>query len=265
MKRSIAIALGLLLTSCATHQSPTGRNQMLLFSGSDMAKMGDQSFEQMKQQQPISEDKTTNQYVQCVADGIITALGQQPSDWEVVVFDSEQVNAFALPGNNIGVYTGLLNVAQNQDQLAAVMGHEVAHVLANHSNERVSRSQLSNAGLELASVLLSGNANAGLYQQAAGAFIQYGVLMPYGRIQESEADVVGADLMARAGFDPNQAVALWYNMAEASGGSAPPELLSTHPSHSTRISDLKNLQPKVQPLYKQAVQQGKRRSCKQPS
>ncbi|WP_028108609.1 M48 family metallopeptidase [Ferrimonas futtsuensis] len=251
-----------LLTSCATHQSPTGRDQMLLFSPQEMAQMGDQSFAQIKEKETLSTDKGTNAYVQCVADGIITALGDDPGAWEVVVFDSEQVNAFALPGKHIGVYTGLLEVVKNQDQLAAVMGHEVAHVLARHSNERVSRSQLSNAGLQIADIFLSGNANKDVYMAGLGLGVQVGITLPYGRTQESEADVMGAELMARAGFDPEQAVDLWHNMAEAAGGSAPPELLSTHPSHSTRIGDLKSLQPQVQPLFLQAQGQGVTPRCK---
>ncbi|SDI96642.1 Peptidase family M48 [Ferrimonas sediminum] len=262
MRKLGAVVLLGLLSSCATHQSPTGRDQMLLFSGSEMAQMGEKSFAAIKEKETRATDKATIAYVQCVADGIITALGDTPAEWEVVVFDSEQVNAFALPGKHIGVYTGLLEVAENQDQLAAVMGHEVAHVLARHSNERVSRSQLSNAGLQIADVFLQGTANRDLYMAGLGLGVQVGITLPYGRTQESEADVMGADLMARAGFDPLQSVALWHNMAEAGGGSAPPELMSTHPSHRTRISDLERLQGQVQPLYRQAKSAGIQPRCR---
>lgn len=158
-----------------------------------------------------------------------------------MVFDSDQVNAFALPGGKIGVYTGLLNVAVNQDQLATVIGHEVAHVLADHSNERLSQSQLANTGLSITSVALGSSEYKqyqGMTMAALGLGVQYGVILPYGRTQESEADIVGLEYMAKAGFDPNQSVDLWKNMAKASGGNQPPELLSTHPSHSTRIKDL---------------------------
>ncbi|TKB49504.1 M48 family metallopeptidase [Ferrimonas sediminicola] len=257
-----ALAILGLLTSCATHRSPTGRDQMLLFSPQEMAQMGDQSFAQIKQKETIATDRTTNAYVRCVADGIITALGDDPAAWEVVVFDSEQVNAFALPGKHIGVYTGLLEVATSQDQLAAVVGHEVAHVLARHSNERVSRSQLSNAGLQIADIFLKGNANRDIYMAGLGLGVQVGITLPYGRTQESEADVMGTELMARAGFNPAEAVTLWHNMGEASTGNAPPQLLSTHPSHSTRIGDLKELQPQVQPLYQRARGQGITPRCK---
>ncbi len=229
------------LVACSA--SPTGRNQLLLFSNQDMTSLGAQSFDQMKSDTPINKDVKTNAYVQCVADAITANVPKQSgfSNWEVVVFDSDQVNAFALPGGKIGVYTGLLNVAVNQDQLATVIGHEIAHVLANHSNERLSQSQLANAGLQLTDVALGASEYAqyrGMTMAALGVGVQYGVLLPYGRSQESEADVVGLELMAKAGFNPKQSIDLWKNMAKASGGSAPPELLSTHPSHSTRIQDL---------------------------
>lgn len=238
-----SILIAVTLTACTA--SPTGRNQVLLFSDSDMSSLGAQSFEQMKQQQSISKDARVNAYVQCVARCVTQHVPKQASfdDWEVVVFDSDQVNAFALPGGKIGVYTGLLNVAKNQDQLATVIGHEIAHVLADHSNERLSQSQLASAGLQITNVAL-GSSDYAQYRNvtmaALGLGVQYGVLLPYGRSQESEADIVGLELMANAGFDPNQSVSLWQNMAAASGGNQPPELLSTHPSHKTRIQDLKS-------------------------
>lgn len=238
------------LAIAACSASPTGRNQLLLFSDNDMSSLGSQSFEQMKKDQKVSTDNKKNTYVQCVTQAITRHVPPQPgfTQWEVVVFDSEQVNAFALPGGKIGVYTGLLDVAVNQDQLATVIGHEIAHVLADHSNERLSQSQIANAGLQITNIALGASEYSqytGLTMAALGLGVQYGVLMPYGRTQESEADIVGLELMAKSGFDPNQSVDLWKNMAKASGGQQPPELLSTHPSHSTRIADLKT---KIQSL-----------------
>lgn len=231
------------LAIAACSASPTGRNQLLLFSDQDMSSLGAQSFEQMKTDQKVSTNAKTNAYVQCVTNAITKHVPPQPgfSKWEVVVFDSKQVNAFALPGGKIGVYTGLLDVAVNQDQLATVIGHEIAHVLADHSNERLSQSQIANAGLQITNIALGTSEYAqyrGATMAALGLGVQYGVLMPYGRTQESEADIVGLELMAKSGFDPRQSVDLWKNMAKASGGQQPPELLSTHPSHSTRIQDL---------------------------
>lgn len=232
-------AITFVIAACSS--SPTGRNQLILFSDAQMSQLGAQSFEQMKKEQKVSTDKEVNAYVQCVAKTITDHVPPQPefSEWEVVVFDSDQVNAFALPGGKIGVYTGLLNVAVTPDQLATVIGHEVAHVLADHSNERLSQSQLANTGLQITNVALGGSQYRDVTMAALGVGVQYGVILPYGRTQESEADIVGLELMAKSGFDPNQSVELWKNMAKASGGSQPPELLSTHPSHDTRISDLR--------------------------
>ncbi|MCG9579560.1 M48 family metallopeptidase [Vibrio tubiashii] len=254
----VTLTAAMAMTACTS--SPTGRNQLLLFSDSDMSSLGAQSFEQMKKELKVSSDAKTNAYVQCVTDSITQHVPKQPGfdSWEVVVFDSDQVNAFALPGGKIGVYTGLLKVAVTQDQLATVIGHEIAHVLADHSNERLSQSQIANAGLQLTNIALGSSEYAqyqGATMAALGLGVQYGVLMPYGRTQESEADVVGLELMAKSGFDPNQSVDLWENMAKASGGAQPPELLSTHPSHGTRIQDLS---AKIQTLPENNV---KRPNC----
>ncbi|MCG9697351.1 M48 family metallopeptidase [Shewanella sp. Isolate11] len=254
------VGLGfLILSGCATHQSPTGRGQVLLFSSMQMDQMGAESFAAMKKQQPISQDKQLNQYVQCVANRITAVLpGQQPK-WDVVLFDSEQVNAFALPGGHIGVYSGLLSVANNQHQLAAVLGHEVAHVLANHSNEQVSRAQMTGTGMQLANAALEIGevSHRDLYMAALGLGAQVGFILPYGREQETEADIIGAQLMAQAGFDPRESISLWQNMAKA-GGSQGPELMSTHPSHGRRIADLQQIQAKVLPLYESSPYRAKK-------
>ncbi len=245
-----ALIFSLFITACST--SPTGRKQVLLFSGDEMSKLGAQSFEELKKQETISRNKKINNYVSCVSEAITQTLGPQPDfkEWEVVVFESEQVNAFALPGGKIGVYTGLLKVAKNQHQLAAVIGHEIAHVTAEHSNERLSQSQLTNIGLELSNLAMQGSEYQSLTMAGLGLGVQYGIMMPYGRSQESESDILGLQLMAKAGFDPQQSVELWKNMAKASGGQHPPELLSTHPSHSTRIKDL---QKAIKKLPKNSV------------
>lgn len=238
--RLSAALLAASLTLFACSNSPTGRPQVLLFSGGDMSRLGAQSFEELKKQEKINNDPKINQYVQCVANAISARLAPNSdfSAWEVVVFDSEQVNAFALPGGKVGVYRGLLNVAKNQDQLATVIGHEIGHVIARHSNERLSRSQLADAGLQLSNTVLRGSEYQSIAMAGLGLGVQYGVLMPYNRAQESESDIIGLRLMSEAGFDPKQSIELWKSMAKASGGNQPPELLSTHPSHATRIEEL---------------------------
>ncbi|SHH72946.1 M48 family metallopeptidase [Ferrimonas marina] len=271
MKRTVLCALSLMLAACST-QSPTGRGQMLLFSPDEMRQMGAQSFEQIKQQETISKDAATNRYVSCIADALTEAQHlaaidpEQVETWEVVVFDSDQVNAFALPGGHIGVYTGLLKVAKTQDQLAAVMGHEIGHVLANHGNEQVSRGQMTNAGLQIASVALGagGVDNSDMIMAGLGMGAQVGIILPFGREQELESDIIGLELMARAGFNPSASVSLWQNMAKASGGGAPPEMLSTHPSHDSRISELRYRQNQAQQWYQAARQAGHQPQCQPP-
>jgi predicted Zn-dependent protease len=246
----IAVFTAGLVAACTT--SPTGRTQLKLVSDAEMAQMGATAFQQLKQKEPISKDGKSNSYVQCVANAIIREVG---GTWEVQVFDSKEVNAFALPGGKIGVYTGLLKVAANQDQLAAVIGHEIAHVLAGHSAARVSNQMATQLGVAL------GSAATGVSPDMIGMGANLLLLMPYGRGDETEADVIGLELMAKAGFNPQQAPALWVNMGKASSGNAPPEFMSTHPSNESRIRDLTKHLPKAQPLYDQARAQGKTPRC----
>ncbi len=258
MKKTLIAAVALtMLAGCQLTKSPTGRTQALMYSNSDMNTLGAQSFEEMKKKEKVLTDRATNNYVNCVANAITKHVPASygVNNWEVVVFDSEQVNAFALPGGHIGVYTGLLKVATTQHQLAAVLGHEVGHVLANHSNERLSRNQLTNMGMQIAGGAfdMAGIENKELWMQGLGLGAQYGVAMPFGRKQESESDTIGLDLMAKAGFKPEHSVSLWQAMAKASGGQQPLEFLSTHPSNERRISDLqKNMKP-AQALYVKAA------------
>lgn len=259
----IVLTLVLLgLASCAT--SPEGRKQFKLIPEDQINAMGVQSFDQLKQQTPLSKDQNINQYVQCIANKIIPQVEQNPNpqQWEVQVFDDDQANAFALPGYKIGVYTGLLKYAENQDQLASVMGHEIAHVIANHGNERVSGQIATQAGLDLASAVLGAtdDSNNAMILAGLGLGVQYGITLPFSRSHESEADLIGLDLMAKSGFNPAESVTLWKNMSKA--GASPPEFMSTHPSSDTRIKQLQERIPKANVAYQQAVSQGQRASCK---
>ena len=246
----ISIAL-LLIAACST--SPTGRKQILLFSEQQLAAMGQQSFTSMKADLKVAQQSVQNNYVQCIAEHIIAQLpNDDPSQWEIVVFDNEQSNAFALPGKKIGVYTGILKVATDQHQVAAIIGHEVGHVLAQHANERVSTGQLASLGNEVANRALDNydSEYSTLIRAALGLGTQYGVLLPFSRTHESEADLIGLELMSKAGFNPSGAVTLWQNMRQANGKQVP-EWMSTHPSPDTRIKDLKASLPRFTPLYQQ--------------
>lgn len=265
MRNRIRLAAAAVLVSvvvaCAI--SPTGRKQLLLFPDTEVASMGATAFAQQKGQTPASKDARKSAYVQCVAGSLLKAMGQNPAEWEVVLFDSPQVNAFALPGRKIGVYTGLLPVANNQHQLAAVVGHEIGHVIAKHSNERLSTQTAAQQGLGIVQAVLSSREQTQekqLLMAALGLGAQYGVILPYGRAQESEADIIGLDLMAKAGFDPREAVTLWQNMSKAGGGQ-PPQFLSTHPSNTTRIKDINKHMNNSLALMQQARASGAAPLC----
>ncbi len=258
--RLVPVLLAALFSvACAT--SPTGQRQLRLFPDSQMVQMGATAFEQTKQQTPQSTDAKLVGYVQCVATAVTRQAGSN-TQWEVQVFESPEINAFALPGGKIGVYTGILKVASNQHQLAAILGHEVQHVLAEHGNARVSAAYATQGALSLTQALAG--APSPLKNQLFGLLglgAQYGVLMPYGRAQESEADVLGHDLMAKAGFDPREAVQLWKNMSKAAGGKAPPPFLSTHPANEERIRVLTERMPGAMNLYEAARQRGLQPEC----
>lgn len=262
--RKLVPLVALLMVACAT--SPTGRRQVLLYSEVQLEQMGVASFEQQKQEVRVSADSAQNSYVECVATAIVAQLEpSQRSGWEVRVFQGPEVNAFALPGRKIGVYEGLLGVAANQDQLAAVIGHEVGHVLARHGNERVSQgalAQLSQAAV--ATAVQSSEMSSGTGRMVMAAFgmgAQFGVMLPFSRTHETEADTIGLRLMARAGFDPQASVALWRNMAAAASGQAPPEWASTHPSNTSRITNLESHMAEAQAVARDARAAGRAPKC----
>lgn len=245
--------------SCTT--SPTGRSQLLLMPGGQLDQMGAAAFADMKKSGKLSRDQALNQYVSCVANAITTALpANQQQGWEVVVFADDSANAFALPGGKMGVNTGLLSVAADQNQLATVLGHEVAHVLAQHGNERMSLEFAAQTATQVAAAAAANSEQRPLLMAALGLGVHYGMKLPYSRTHEAEADVMGLELMSRAGFNPRSSVQLWRNMAAQSGNNTP-EFMSTHPAHSTRIEGLSARVPEMLPLYDSARAQGKRPNC----
>ncbi len=247
-----------LISACAT--SPTGRKQLVFMPDAQLNQMGLQAFDDLKSKKPISHSNRSTTFVNCIAEALIYEVG---GDWEVVVFDDTSLNAFALPGNKIGVHTGLIDLVDNQDQLAAVIGHEIGHVMARHSNERMSQKTAAKVGVALVTAVSSPETQLGkMAVGMLGIGAQYGVILPFSRTHESEADVIGLDLMAKAGFDPRESVTLWQKMAAAGNGKHPPEILSTHPAHSTRINGLSKNIPAAMQHYNKALSIGKRPNCK---
>jgi predicted Zn-dependent protease len=264
-KRKLLISFAfsaLIIASCST--SPTGRSQMIWKSDAELEAQSARAFNQMRAGMPLSTDRKKIDFVACVAEAVVGVLEPPLSDieWELAVFDSESVNAFAMPGGKIGVFTGILEITENQHQLASVIGHEIAHVTARHSNERASRSSLTGVGINVASIILGGGHRGATYtaQQALGAGAAVGISLPHTRGQESEADIIGLEYMAKAGFDPRESVPLWQRMGESSE-KAPAEFLSTHPASETRIEALVSEWPKTLPMYNQAIEEGRAPTC----
>lgn len=263
--RPLAItALCASLAACAT--SPTGRSQLLLLSNEQLNQMGEQAFAQYQQDVPTA-DQASHRYVQCITNAIVEVLPteQRQLDWQIRVFKSEQPNAFALPGGYMGVNTGMLNIATNQHQLASVVGHEIGHVIANHANERASTQSATSLGLSVISSASGMQTPSG--QQLMGILgmgAEYGIALPFSRRHESEADLIGLQLMAQAGFDPRESVTLWENMQAASGGGEPPAWMSTHPSQGQRIQGLQANMDRALASYEQARNSGRAPNCPRP-
>lgn len=242
----------------------TGRTQLISSNPQEEAAMGLQAYRQILSQSNVVTQGQLPQQIRDIADRLVAvgprveadlaaARGVKPSiqwdafDWDVSVIQSDQANAFCLPGGKIAVYTGIIPVAQNMDALAAIMGHEIAHALLRHSAERMAQQKLAQIGSMAAGVAVS---DMEPQQQRAvmavmGAGAQYGVLLPFSREHESEADEVGLMLAAAACYDPREAIGLWQRMGQLSAGQAPPEFMSTHPSGETRIARLQQLMPRA--------------------
>lgn len=261
----ILTLIAVVVAACST--SPTGRKQVIWKSDAELAVESAKAFADMTASMPLVTDRAIIDYMACVANAVVNVLDPPYSEyeWEMRIFDDDLVNAFAMPGGKIGVYKGILRAAQNQDQLAAVIGHEIAHVTARHSNERASRAMMTGVGAEVAAVILGGGHRGATYTayEALRTGATFGILLPFNRTQESEADIVGLEYMAKAGFDPRASVPLWQNMA-SQHENEPAEFLSTHPSSERRIEQLVSEWPKALPLYNEAVAEGRRAKCVEP-
>lgn len=229
---SLAFVIG--LGGCAYNET-LGRSQFLIADESSLAQQADAAWQEALRTQNVVSTPALNERVRRVGGRIVQGanLGSRP--WEYAVFESASPNAFVLPNAKIGVTTGLLNLVRNDDQLAAVLGHEVGHIVARHAVERYSSTALASVGLQAAQGVAGNRAEAVGALGSLGA--QYGVLLPFSRRDELEADRLGVDYMAAAGFRPSEAVALWRIMSEQRQG-ATPQFASTHPSDQTRIAAL---------------------------
>ena len=233
-------------------------------SRGDVESMSAIEFQKMRTEIPVTRDVALLAYVNCVVGDIVAELPEpyRTMNWEVEVFDNDSANAFAMAGGKIGIFVGIFTVAQTNDQFAAVIGHEIAHVTQDHTVERINRAQVTGGVISVTSILVGDQTGLGTAgtQSLLESTAELGLLLPFGRKQESEADLEGLDFMASAGFDPRASIQLWKNMANAAEG-APPEFLSTHPSSDTRIGDLISHMPEALNYYNQAIASGKQPRC----
>jgi metalloendopeptidase OMA1, mitochondrial len=232
-RREVLLGIGAtILCSCA--QAPqTGRQQLILVSDEQMNEAGAQAYRQVLAKEGVARNPALQQRVTAVGSRIAAVSDVPGAKWELAVIDDPTPNAFALPGGKVAVNTGMFKIVENDDQLAAVIGHEIAHVAARHGAERVSQQVVQQGGLQALGIAVGDPA---VVQLAAAAAI-VGITLPYSRTQETEADEIGLMYMARAGFDPRQAIELWQNMEKAGGGGQV-EFLSTHPAAGSRIERL---------------------------
>lgn len=254
------LSLAMVATGC-TKAPLTGRSQLSLIPAGEMLSMSYQQYDAFLKENPASKDAGETAKVKRVGVRIRNAVEEYFAangmssrldgySWEFNLVESEQVNAWCMPGGKVVFYSGIMPICQDETGIAVVMGHEVAHAVADHGNERMSQGLLAQGGAVLLARALEEKPEAtqNLWMSAFGLGAQVGVLLPFSRTQESEADHLGLIFMAMAGYDPNAAVAFWQRMA-AEGGGKPPEFLSTHPSDQTRIRKIKENLPEAMKYY----------------
>jgi predicted Zn-dependent protease len=272
MKRLLVLAA--VIATVSVSSAPQARKSWLyLVSDSQMNQMGAEAFDKLKTSSKLANDPVRLSQSQCVVKALVAEIANVTPNgyrtvanltWEVQIFEDPNPNAFALPGGKVGINTGMFDVAKTQGQLAAVLGHEIAHVVSKHSNARISDQMLAGATLNVLGAVGGRNSSPEKTKQWMGLLgmgAQVGVLLPNSRKQESEADLLGQSFMTRAGFDPNQAPALWQNMMAASKSGRAPQILSTHPDPENRIKELQARMPELTPFYQDAQRNGKVPKC----
>jgi metalloendopeptidase OMA1, mitochondrial len=251
----LLLVLGLILLMAGCASAPyTGRRQLLFTSEGSETKMGLQAFQQIKRQYQVSPDPETNALVTRVGRRIADAAQRPDYRWEFVVLEGKEANAFCLPGGKVGVFTGILKYTRDEAGMATVISHEVAHALARHAGERMSQSMLAQAGGLGLGVALggAGSAAGSAVMQGYSLGTQLGILLPYSRSQEYEADHIGVILMAKAGYDPAQALEFWKRMMIGEKGGKLPQFMSTHPSDASRLKELETFLPEARKYSVQA-------------
>ena len=230
---------GLVIYACTT-TPVSNRSTLILIPKSQEISLGKQSYNQILKKEKTSEDTQLNQIVQRVGQRIISVSDMPTLEWEIKLIESDQKNAFALPGGKIAIYTGILSVAKNEAGLATVMSHEIAHVIARHGAQRMTQQMLLQGAMIGARLSMKNSTQRNIILSALGVGVLYGFTLPFSRLHESEADQIGLIYMAKAGYDPNEAINFWQRFGQVKGGKGSPEWISTHPADATRIQGLRS-------------------------
>lgn len=263
MMRSILISIALVVVYACATVPVTGRRQVSLISSGEINQMSAEQYQQVLRESKLSTNQEQVAMVKRVGSNIKNAVEQYMAskgasselagfNWEFnLIQDDQTVNAWCMPGGKVAFYTAIMPICKDEAGVAVVMGHEVAHAIANHGRERMSQGLIAQFGLGTLSAAMGQNPTAtqNIFMQAVGVGTNVGMLK-FSRSHESEADHIGLIFMSMAGYDPNEAPKFWERMSELSGGQAPPEFLSTHPSHDTRIKDLEGWIPEAMQYYK---------------
>jgi predicted Zn-dependent protease len=262
-KRIITIVSCFIMIACSTVPI-TGRRQLSLLPAESMLSMSLSQYDQFLKENQLSRNPAQTQMVKRVGLRIQKAVEQYFAQnnmshqlanyaWEFNLVESKDINAWCMPGGKVVVYSGILPLTKDETGLAVVMGHEIAHAVARHGNERMSQGMMAQLGGVALSTALETKPEATkqLWMGVYGLGAQYGLMLPYSRLHENEADHMGLIFMAMAGYDPREAPGFWQRMADQKGGAAPPEFLSTHPSDSKRIKNIQSLIPEAMGYYRQ--------------
>ena len=253
------------LTACKTVPL-TGRKGLKLINSSEINAMSFQQYDELKSSSQLSNNrqevemiKRVGKRIQDATTAYLTQVGHaellEGYEWEFILIESDQVNAFCMPGGKVAFYTGILPYCQGETGVAVVMGHEIAHAIAEHGNERMSQAMVQQlGGIALAvSIQNESPENQALFMTAYGLGSEYGAMLPFSRLHESESDELGLYFMALAGYDPQEAPKFWTRMAQG-GGQKPPEFMSTHPTDETRVNNLNSHMPKAMDFYNKSKQ-----------
>ncbi len=246
IKTLILITSTVLLFSACTHKAPyTNRSQMIFMSSQEEMALGEKSYKEALSNVKVISNTTDAIRVQTIGRKIALVTQRDDYNWEFNLVEDEQANAFCLPGGKVVVYTGILKYAKNDDQLATVISHEIAHALARHGAERASTSMIQQGIGMVGNILVGVTAPQyqNIFNQTYGLGSNLGVMLPYGRVQESEADEIGIYLMYKAGYNINEATKFWENMSD--GKSSGTDFFSTHPSSQTRVKEIQEIINKI--------------------